>query len=129
MEANRKIYINDQGIIGAILLPEEPKEPDYGDCEMDAADLEISGEQLYKVRMDLWTTGMKQYGIELTKAKKEFVPFGDQLNLALYLQPKTQFPSANLELPKDTIHDLPDGYVVETIEYEAHDVRAKLKKI
>lgn len=75
---NLKIWIDADGVIKAIDAPVEPKEPDYGDCEMDAADLHITGAEVYTMRMAGWTKDMQDYNEALAQAKKEGVMFNKQ---------------------------------------------------
>lgn len=121
MEANYKIYIDEAGVIKAILLPEEPKEPDYGDCEMDASDYpDMTGEELYKKRMRLWSQEMDNHNKALSKAKQEAVPFINQHQLMYECCYTLSYKTGKFEeLVPDTIHDIPEGYSVE-VENNCH---------
>jgi len=90
---NYKIYIDEKGIIKAILLPEEPK-------------------LTPSITMVAHAGEMKDYREALSKAKQEAIPFKNQIEVCgqlsdMYLE--VIFPKENL----DTIHDLPEGYSVE----------------
>lgn len=99
---NPKIWIDADGVIKAIDAPVEPQEPDYGDCEMDATDLNITGAEVYNMRMAGWTKDMQDYQQALAQAKKEGLMFKDQK------EARCICPS----LKQDSIHDIPEGYCI-----------------
>lgn len=124
MEANYKIYISKEGQICAILLPEEPKEPDYGDCEMDASDYpDMTGEELYKKRMRLWSQEMDNHNKALSKAKQEAVPFRSTESQLIINDIFDKYGKKGQLIQGrqlyGTIEELPIGYSVE-VENNCH---------
>ncbi len=94
-----KIYIDSEGVIKAILLPEEPNEHTF--------------KEMFLNNMN-YLNAVKEYNETVSKAKQEAIPFKDQGDLHFilakhYLQKITQ----NNVL--DTIFDLPEGYSVELV--------------
>lgn len=75
----------------------EPQEPDYGDCEMDASDYEhLTGSILYKQRMDEWTVAMKAFNESFIKVDR-YEAFLDQI------------------LPKEAINWIPSGLAIDSL--------------